>query len=316
MKKQPLKGRVAVVAGATRGAGRGIACALGEAGAIVYCTGRSVRGKPATKGRTETIEQTAEMVSASGGTGIWVQVDHTEPAQVKALFARVKSERKGLDILVNDVWGGDELTEFGKTFWRLSLDKGFAMLRQAVHSHIITSHYAAPLMLGRRRALIVEITDGDSFGYRGNLFYDLVKDTVIRLAMMMAYELRKKDVTALAVTPGFLRSEAMLDRFGVTEANWRSVGKREPDFLVSETPLFVGRGIAALAADPKIKTKTGRVFASWDLSDEYGFVDADGSRPHWGRHFAKKYGTYKKFDDTLFRYFWETPMALAFPDWP
>ena len=143
-----------------------------------------------------------------------------------------------------------------------------------------------------------------------------MKDTVIRLAMMMAYELRKKDVTSLAVTPGFLRSEAMLDRFGVTEANWRNAGKKEPDFLVSETPLFVGRGIAALAADPKIKKKNGRVFASWDLSDEYGLVDADGSRPHWGRHFAKKYGTYKKFDDTLFRYFWETPMALAFPDWP
>ena len=316
MKKQPLKGKVAVVAGATRGAGRGIACALGEAGAIVYCTGRSVRGKPATKGRTETIEQTAEMVSARGGTGIWVQVDHTEPAQVKALFARVKRERKGLDLLVNDVWGGDGLTEFGKTFWQLSLDKGFAMLRQAVHSHIITSHYAAPLMLGRKRALIVEITDGDAFGYRGNLFYDLVKDTVIRLAMMMAYELRNKDVTALAVTPGFLRSEAMLDRFGVTEANWRTAGKKEPDFLVSETPLFVGRGIAALAADPKIKKKNGRVCASWDLSDEYGFVDADGSRPHWGLHFAKKYGTYEKFDDTLFRYFWESPMALVFPDWP
>ncbi len=190
------------------------------------------------------------------------------------------------------------------------------MLPQAVHSHIITSHHAAPLMLGQQRRLIVEITDGEFFGYRGNLFYDLVKISVIRLAMIMAYDLRKTGITALAVTPGFLRSEAMLDHFNVTEKNWRSAGKKRPDFLASETPLFVGRAVAALAADPNVKKKSGRVFSSWDLSEEYGFTDADGSQPHWGRHFEKKYGTYKKFDETLYRHFWESPGALVFPDWP
>jgi len=314
---QPLQGRVALVAGATRGAGRGIACALGEAGATVYCSGRSTKGKPATKGRRETIEETADMVTARGGNGIPVRCDHLNEAEVKKLVARIKREQKGqLDILVNDIWGGDELTEWGKTFWQLSLDKGFAMLRQAVHSHIITSRYAAPLLVARGRGLMVEITDGDFFGYRFNLFYDLVKMSVIRLAMAMAYELRKTDIAAVAVTPGYLRSEAMLDRFGVTEKNWREAGKKTPDFLYSETPLFVGRAVAALAADPEVKKKSGQVFSSWDLGDEYGFTDADGSRPHWGRHVAEAYGTYKKFDETLYSYFRENPGALVFPDWP
>jgi NAD(P)-dependent dehydrogenase (short-subunit alcohol dehydrogenase family) len=314
---KPLQGRIALVAGATRGAGRGIACALGEAGATVYCTGRSVRGKPATKGRRETINETAEMVTARGGKGIAVRCDHTKESDVKKLAARIQREQKGkLDILVNDVWGGDALTEFGKTFWQVSLDKGLAMLGQAVHSHIITSRHVAPLMVKRGHGLIVEITDGDFFGYRGNLFYDLVKISVIRLAMAMAYELRKTEITALAVTPGFLRSEAMLDNFGVKEENWRDAGKNDPDFLNSETPLFVGRAVAALAADPKVKTKSGQVFSSWDLSDEYGFTDADGGRPHWGRHFRATYGSCKKFDATLYSYFWESPMSVAFPDWP
>ena len=314
---QPLLGRIALVAGATRGAGRGIACALGEAGATVYCTGRSVRGKPATKGRHETINETAEMVTAHGGKGIAVRCDHTKEGEVKKLVARIQREQKGrLDILVNDVWGGDTLTEFGKTFWQVSLDKGLKMLEQAVHSHIITSRHVGPLIVNRGSGLIVEITDGDSFGYRGNLFYDLVKMSVIRLAMIMAYELRKTKITAVAVTPGFLRSEAMLDRFGVTEVNWRDAGKKRPDFLHSETPLYVGRAIAALAADPEVKKKSGKVFSSWELSDEYGFSDADGTRPHWGRHFAEKYGTAKKFDETLYGYFWESPMSLVFPDWP
>jgi NAD(P)-dependent dehydrogenase (short-subunit alcohol dehydrogenase family) len=315
--QQPLRGRVALVAGATRGAGRGIACALGEAGATVYCSGRSIKGKPATKGRRETIEQTAEMVTARGGKGIPVRCDHLKETEVKKLVARIKREQKGqLDILVNDIWGGDALTEWGKTFWQLSLDKGFAMLRQAVHSHIITSRYAVPLLVARGRGLIVEITDGDFFGYRFNLFYDLVKMSVIRLAMAMAYELRKTEIAAVAVTPGFLRSEAMLDRFGVSEANWREAGKKEPDFLHSETPLFVGRAVAALAADPEVKKKSGQVFSSWNLGDEYGFTDADGNRPHWGRHVAEAYGTYKKFDETLYSYFRENPGALVFPDWP
>jgi len=320
---KPLKGRIALVAGATRGAGRGIACALGEAGATVYCTGRSVRGKPATKGRRETINQTAEMVTARGGKGIAVRCDHTKESDVKKLIARIRREQKGkLDILVNDVWGGDALTEFGKTFWQVSLDKGLAMLHQAVHSHIITSRYAAPLMIEhsktkKGKGLIVEITDGDFFGYRGNLFYDLVKISVIRLAMIMAYELRKTQVTALAVTPGFLRSEAMLENFGVKEENWRDAVKTDSNFLHSETPLYVGRAVAALAADPNVKKKSGQVFSSWDLSDEYGFTDADGSRPNWGRHFTETYGRpIKKFDAALYSHFWESPMALVFPDWP
>ena len=320
---KPFEDRIALVAGATRGAGRGIACALGEAGATVYCTGRSVRGKPATKGRRETIDQTAEMVTARGGKGIAVRCDHTKESDVKKLAARIKREQKGkLDILVNDVWGGDSLTEFGKTFWQVSIDKGMAMLDQAVHSHIITSRHVAPLMIEHSKArhssgLIVEITDGDFFGYRGNLFYDLVKISVIRLAMSMAYELRKTQITALAVTPGFLRSEAMLDNFGVKEENWRDAAKKDPNFLHSETPLFVGRAIAALAADPNVKKKSGQVLSSWDLSDEYGFTDVGGSRPHWGRHFAETYGTpIKKFDAALYSHFWESPMLVAFPDWP
>jgi NAD(P)-dependent dehydrogenase (short-subunit alcohol dehydrogenase family) len=313
---KPLEGVVAVVAGATRGAGRGIALALGEAGATVYCSGRSVRGKPATAGRPETIEETAEMVAARGGRGLAVQVDHTDPEQVQSLFARVKAESGELHLLVNDIWGGDELTEFGKTFWEVSLDKGFSMLKQAVHSHIITSHSAAPLMIATGKGLIVEITDGDTFSYRGNVFYDLVKTSVIRLAFAQAYELRRKNVAALAVTPGFLRSEAMLEHFGVTEETWREGAKKDPNFIASETPLFVGRAVASLAADPDVMRKTGRVFSSWDLSVEYGFTDGDGERPHWGKHFREKYGAYKTCDETFYGYWFGGPVEMVFPDWP
>ncbi len=200
-----LQGKIALLAGATRGAGRGIAIALGEAGATVYCTGRSsrnlTRGQRPTPGRPETIEETAELVTAAGGRRIAVRVDHTEPAQVKKLVARIKRQHKGLDILVNDVWGGDALTEFGKTFWTVNLENGLAMLKQAIHSHIITSHYAVPLMLGRGQGIIFEITDGDAFYYRGNIFYDLVKISVIRLAFAMARELRKQDVASVALPP-------------------------------------------------------------------------------------------------------------------
>ena len=310
-----LQGKIAVVAGATRGAGRGIACALGEEGATVYCTGRSVRGKSAMTGRPESIEETAEMVTARGGKGIAVQVDHTQSEQVKELFERVKREADGMDILVNDVWGGDELTEFGKTFWTVTLEKGFTMLERAVHTHIITAHFGAPLMFGRGQGLIVEITDGDTWSYRGNIFYDLVKTSVIRLAFAMSYELRKRNITAVAVTPGFLRSENMLEHFGVTEANWRDAGKREPNFLASETPLFVGRAVAALAADPDAAKKSGRVFSSWDLSDEYGFTDADGARPHWGRFAEAKYGKILKCDEGFYAY-GKGLIERIFPDWP
>src|SRR6202140_3652222 len=229
--KKVLQGKIALVAGATRGAGRGIAVALGEAGATVYCTGRSsrkrTRGRPPTPGRPETIEETAELVTAAGGRGIAVRVDHTEPSEVRKLVAGIKRRHKGLDILVNDVWGGDALTEFGKTFWTVNLDNGLRMLKQAIHSHIITSHYAVPLMLGRGRGIILEITDGAAFYYRGNIFYNLVKISLIRLAFAMARELRKRDFVSVALTPGFLRSESVLDHFGVTEANWKDAGKRK-----------------------------------------------------------------------------------------
>ncbi|MCK6618908.1 MAG: SDR family oxidoreductase [Calditrichaceae bacterium] len=310
---KPLQDKIVVVAGATRGAGRGIAGMLGEAGATVYCTGRSIRGKPASGSRRpETIEETAEMVTSYGGTGIPVQVDHTVEAQVEALFQRVHAEQGRLDVLVNDVWGGDELTEWGKPFWELSLEKGLTMLQRALHSHIITSRHGAPLLVERRRGLIVEITDGDFFGYRGNLFYDLVKTSVIRLAFAMAKELGKYSVASLAVTPGFLRSEAMLEHFGVTEANWPEGAQKDPHFIASETPFFVGRAVAALAADPHVLKKTGRVFSSWDLSDEYGFSDIDGRKPHWGRYFEQTFGKkINKCDETFYQYWFEGPVDWA-----
>jgi NAD(P)-dependent dehydrogenase (short-subunit alcohol dehydrogenase family) len=334
--KKVLKGKIALVAGATRGAGRGIAVALGEAGATVYCTGRSsrkrTRGRRPTPGRPETIEETAELVTAAGGHGIAFRVDHTIPAEVKKLVAQIKRRHKRLDILVNDVWGGDALTEFGKPFWAVNLDNGLQMLRQAIHSHIITSHHAVPLMLGtgkkKRRGIIFEITDGDAFYYRGNIFYDLVKISVIRLAFAMARELRKRDIFSVALTPGFLRSEAVLDHFGVTEANWKDAGKKKnanvnsedqndapADFMVSESPRYIGRAVVALAADPKVKKKTGRVFSSWALAREYGFTDLDGTRPDWGKHARKKYGKYKICDDRFYSYWVPGLIELIFPDW-
>jgi NAD(P)-dependent dehydrogenase (short-subunit alcohol dehydrogenase family) len=260
---------------------------LGAAGATVYCTGRSVRGQPATGNRPETIEETAQMVTAYGGVGLPVQVDHTVAAQVAALFARVRAEQGQLDILVNDVWGGDALTDWGKPFWELAIEPGLLMQQRGVHSHIITSRYGVPLMLEHQRGLIVEITDGDTLTYRDNLFYDLAKTSVIRLAYAMAQELRPHNITALAVTPGFLRSEAMLDHFGVTEANWQEGAKQDPHFIASETPFYIGRAIAALAADPHVANKSGGVFSSWGLAAEYGFTDIDGRKPDWGKHFAE-----------------------------
>jgi NAD(P)-dependent dehydrogenase (short-subunit alcohol dehydrogenase family) len=289
-----LSGKVAVVAGATRGAGRGIATALGEAGAVVYCTGRSTRsarrrrrrgaGPFELAGRPETIEETAELVTARGGQGIPVRVDHTEERQVHALFARVRREQGRLDVLVNDVWGGDELVDWEKPFWEADAQAARVLLERSVWSHVVTARHGVPLMVERRRGLVVEVTDGDLLYYRMHLFYDLVKAAVIRLAFAMAEELRPRKVAAVAVTPGFLRSEAMLEHFGVTEATWREGGKKDPNFLVSETPLYVGRGVAALAADRNVLAKSGRAFSSWRLAREYGFTDADGRRPDWGRH--------------------------------
>lgn len=284
---QPLKGKITLVAGATRGAGRGIATALGEAGATVYCTGRSVRGKPATAGRPETIDETAEMVAARGGIGIAIQVDHSQPEQVKSLVERIRAEQGRLDLLVNDIWGGDPLTEWDKPFWEHSLENGLAMQRGAVHTHIITSYHAAPLMVERKRGLIIEITDGDGFAYRGNLYYDLAKVSAIRLAYAMAEDLRPHGVAALALTPGFLRSEAVLDHFGVREENWRDAIAKDPHFAYSETPLYIGRAVAALAADPRVMEKSGSRQSTWKLAAEYGFRDADGSQPNWGKHWAE-----------------------------
>jgi NAD(P)-dependent dehydrogenase (short-subunit alcohol dehydrogenase family) len=336
--EKTLSGKIALVAGATRGAGRGIAIALGEVGATVYCTGRSSRkgsrkhthDKPPTAGRPETIEETAELVTAAGGCGIAVRVDHTEPAEVRKLVDQIERRHKGLDILVNDVWGGDALTEFGKPFWKVNLDNGLRMLKQAIHSHIITSHYAVPLMLSRHGAIIFEITDGDAFYYRGNIFYDLVKISVIRLAFAMARELRKRDIVSVALTPGFLRSEAVLDHFGVSETNWKDVGKKKKknpdqnsqdqndsphDFMASESPRFVGRAVVALATDPRVKKKTGRVFSSWALAREYGFTDLDGTQPHWGNYAKKKYGKYKICDAQFYSYWVPGLVELIFPNW-
>ena len=288
MPDQPLLNQVSVVAGATRGAGRGIARMLGEAGATVYCTGRSVSGRPATDGRPETIEETAEMVTAAGGRGIAVRTDHTAEAEVEQLFARIRTEQGRLDVLVNSIWGGDALTEWGAPFWELSAAQGLELLERAVHSHIITSRHAVPLMVERDAGLIVEVTDGDTLGYRGNLFYDLAKNAVIRLAYAMAADLHAYQVAAVALTPGMMRSEAVLDLCGVTEANWRDAIEKDPYFAESETPCYIGRAVAALAADPDIGARSGGLFSSWGLANEYGFTDVDGRQPDWGSFFAQK----------------------------
>jgi NAD(P)-dependent dehydrogenase (short-subunit alcohol dehydrogenase family) len=287
MMQPPLAGQVALVAGATRGAGRGTAIELGVAGAIVYVTGRTTRSARSDLDRPETIEETAELVTKAGGTGIAVRCDHTRPAEVAAVIERVRADHGRLNLLVNDVWGGDPLTEWGTPFWQLDLAKLQVLWERAVLTHLITSQQAAPLMWEQSGGLIIEVTDGEGIHYRGNLAYDMVKTAVNRLALAQDEELRPHGITALAVTPGFLRSEAMLDGFGVTEANWREAGRRDRHFLASETPHFIGRVIAALAADPHVERKRGQVLTSWDLAEEYNVFDLDGSRPHWGRHFTE-----------------------------
>lgn len=285
---RPLDGQVAVVAGATRGAGRGIARALGEAGATVYCTGRSVRGNPSPYGRPETIEETAEMVTAAGGAGIPVRVDHTVEAEVRALFERVEREQGRLDVLVNDVAGQDLRMAGWDSFWKTDLTNATPVLENALLSHVITAKHAAPLMIAKRRGLIVEVTEMDLLFCGGNVLAQLVKFSLKGLAVMMAEELRKHRVAAIAITPGFLRSEFMLEHFGVTEENWREQGKKDPHFLESESPLFVGRAVAALAADPKgSRARSGDITSSWEIAREYGLTDYDGRRPDWGRHSAE-----------------------------
>ena len=284
-----LSDTVAVVAGATRGAGRGIAVELGAAGATVYCTGRSTRAQRSPMNRPETIEDTAELVDAAGGRGIAVRIDHSDPEQVAGLAARIRHEQSGrLDVLVNDIWGGDPLTDWNSRFWQHDLQNGLAMLRQAIETHVITSWHLAPLMVAAGRGLIVEMTDGDSDRYRGTLFYDVAKATVIRLALGQAEDLRASGVSAVALTPGFLRSEAVLDHFGVTAEDWMRGAERDPHFAQSESPRFVGRAVAALAADPGVARMSGRALSSWGLAREYGFTDVDGRRPDWGAYFDRE----------------------------
>ena len=280
---KPLAGQVALVAGATRAAGRGIARELAAAGAKVWCSGRSTREHPATPGRPETIEETAELIVAAGGAAVAVQVDHQQEAEVEALAARIRAEDGGLDILVNDIWGGDEITQWGAPFWKLDMTVARTLLDQAVFSHLITSRHMAPMMVEANRGLIVEVTDGSRAGYRGQLAYDWVKSSINRLAYAMAWDLARTGVTALALSPGFLRSEAMLDRFGVAEANWRDAVEKEAEFAYSETPHYVGRAVAALAADPKVRRKAGATFGVGDLAEEYGFTDLDGTQPNFWR---------------------------------
>ena len=277
-----LEGRVAVVAGATRGAGRGIAQALGEAGAFVYCTGRSVTGRPSPYGRPETIDDTAALITASGGRAVAVRVDYTIESEVRAFFERVDSEHGRLDILVNSVAGEDPLMAQWCSFWTADLSHADAALRQALLSHIIAAKQAAPLMIRHKRGLIVEVTEGDTLSAGGNPIAQTVKLALKGLALNMAAELTPHGVAAVAITPGFLRSEAMLDRFGVTEATWRDGGRKDRNFLESESPLFVGRAVAALAGDPRILERSGQLFSSWELGRAYRLTDADGRRPDWG----------------------------------
>jgi len=294
-----LNGRVAVVAGATRGAGRGIARALAEAGAFVYCTGRSTSGNPSSYERPETIDETVDIIAAAGGTAVALRVDHTKESEVEALFARVDREHGRLDVLADGVGGESQLMRQYGWFWTTDLSNGLPLFEQSLLSHIITAKHAARLMTRDRRGLIVEVTENDILSAGGNPLAQTVKLGLKGLAINMATELKPHGVAAVAITPGFLRSEAMLERHGVTEANWRDAGKQDSNFLVSETPLFVGRAIAALAADPDVMRHTGQLLSSWELSREYRFTDADGSRPDWGAHTID----WSQFPEVFLEYF-------------
>jgi NAD(P)-dependent dehydrogenase (short-subunit alcohol dehydrogenase family) len=281
--------RVALVAGATRGAGRAIAVELARAGLYVYATGRSSRAAGRSEiGRSETIEETGELLAATGGQGAALVVDHEDPAAVRDLVARIEAERGRLDLLVNDIFGGDHYMEWDRPLWEHDLAGGLRMLRMGVDTHLITAHAALPLLLRGDRGLLVEMTDGTAevnahYRERVGLFYDLVKANVSRIILALTAELRDLPVTVVGVTPGWLRSEAMLDHFGVTEATWRDALAKEPGFAISESPTYVARGLAGLARDPEVARFAGQVLSARQLADRYGVTDVDGSRPDaWG----------------------------------
>jgi NAD(P)-dependent dehydrogenase (short-subunit alcohol dehydrogenase family) len=282
--QKPLTGRIALVAGATRGAGRGIARALGEAGATVYCTGRSVPGSPSPYARPETIDETAAMIGAAGGAAIALRVDHTIENNVRALFRRILRAHKRLDIVVDSVAGEDPLMGQYGSLWDADVSAADAIFRQALTSRIITAKHAALAMKRARRGLIVEVTESDLIGGGGNPMAQAVKMAQKVLPLFWAAELAPHHIAVVALTPGFLRSESVLQHFGVTEENWREAGKTDSNFLQSESPLFAGRAVAALAADPKVLDHTGMLLSSWELARAYGFTDYDGRRPHWGRY--------------------------------
>lgn len=296
--KGPLADRIALVAGATRGAGRALAVALGAGGATVYVTGRTTRDRVSEMGRTtETIEETAELVTAAGGTGIAVPTDHLEVEQVRSLVARIDAEQGRLDVLVNDVWGGNSYLDLtNPPMWEIDLDRGLRMIDLGVRTHIITSGLALPLLVRRPGGLVVEVTDGTARtnrDYRENFYYDLAKNGPIRMAFNLGEELKEVGCTAVAVTPGFLRSEEMLDHFGLTEENWRDgmPGPEQEHWRLSESPVYLARGVAALVADPDRARFNGQSLDSGELAREYGVTDADGSRPDiWGYILAERAG--------------------------
>jgi len=300
-----LAGKVALVAGATRGAGRGIAVELGAAGATVYVTGRSTRKQRSEYDRPETIEDTADLVTAAGGHGIAVPTDHLDPTQVKALVDRIAEEQNRLDVLVNDIWGGENLFEWESPVWEHDLDNGLRLLRLAVETHAITSHHALPLLLRNPGGLVVEMTDGTAEynrdNYRLSFFYDLAKSSVLRMGFALGRELGPRGATAVALTPGWLRSEMMLEHFGVGEENWRDALERIPHFAISETPRFVGRAVTALASDPDLSRWNGQSLSSGQLAQVYGFTDLDGSRPDAWRYMVEVQDAGKPADASGYR---------------
>jgi len=303
----PLADRVAWVAGATRGAGRGIARALGEAGALVYCTGRSAAGNPKGMNRPETIDETVALIEQAGGKAIAVQLDHTREEDVAKLAARIRDDSGRLDVLVDSIWGADPMIDWSRRFWEIDLTNVRAYLDQTLISHLITCRHAAPLMIEANRGLIVEVIDGHFAGYRGHILYDLVKAALARNAYGMAMELARTEVTALSLSPGFLRSEAVLDHFGVSEENWRDAIAKDPYFVESETPRLVGRAVVALAADPKVRQKAGLIHFASDLAREYGFTDVDGRVPDFPSLFdanVAKIASTTPLDDTGRFFLW------------